>query len=42
MSEFIPTHEQAMDLLRQYNKSESLLKHAFAVEAVMRLSLIHI
>lgn len=25
-----------MDLLRQYNKSESLLRHAFAVEAVMR------
>ena len=36
MSEFIPTHEQAMDLLRKYNKSESLIKHAFAVEAVMR------
>lgn len=36
MSETIPTHEQAMDLLRQYNKSESLLRHAFAVEAVMR------
>jgi len=36
MSETIPTHEQAIDLLRQYNKSESLLRHAFAVEAVMR------
>jgi predicted hydrolase (HD superfamily) len=36
MSEFIPTHEQAMDLLKKYNKSESLLKHAYAVEAVMR------
>ncbi len=36
MSEFIPSYEQAMDLLSKYNKSESLLKHAFAVEAVMR------
>lgn len=36
MSEGIPTYEQAMDLLRKYNKSESLLKHAFAVEGVMR------
>jgi len=36
MSELIPTHEQAIDLLKEYNKSESLLKHAFAVEAVMR------
>jgi putative nucleotidyltransferase with HDIG domain len=36
MSETIPTHEQVIDLLRQYNKSESLLRHAFAVEAVMR------
>jgi putative nucleotidyltransferase with HDIG domain len=36
MSELIPTHEQAIDLLKKYNKSESLLKHAIAVEAVMR------
>ncbi len=36
MSDGIPTHEQAMTLLRKYNKSESLLKHAFAVEGVMR------
>ncbi|HBC77539.1 MAG TPA: hydrolase [Bacteroidales bacterium] len=36
MSELIPTHEQALDLLKKYNKSESLLRHAFAVEAVMR------
>lgn len=26
----------ALDLLKEYNKSESLLKHAYAVEAVMR------
>jgi putative nucleotidyltransferase with HDIG domain len=28
--------ERALSVLRQYNKSESLVKHAFAVEAVMR------
>jgi len=32
----IPTYEQAMTLLKKYNKSESLLKHAYAVEGVMR------
>ncbi len=31
-----PTYEQALELLRKYNKSESLLKHAYAVEGVMR------
>jgi len=36
MSERIPTREQALALFRQYNKSESLLKHAFAVEGVMK------
>ncbi len=36
MTENVPTREQALDLLERYNKSESLLKHAFAVEAVMR------
>ena len=36
MSEIIPTHEQALALLSKYNKSESLLKHAFAVEGVMK------
>jgi len=36
MSNGVPTHEQAMTLLRKYNKSESLLKHAFAVEGVMK------
>jgi len=29
-------HEQAITLLKKYNKSESLLKHAFAVEGVMK------
>ncbi len=32
----IPTRDKALDLFRQYNKSVSLLKHAFAVEGVMR------
>jgi predicted hydrolase (HD superfamily) len=31
-----PTRQQALDLLRQYNKSESLFRHALAVEGVMR------
>lgn len=33
---FIPTREIALELFRQYNKSESLLKHALSVEGVMR------
>jgi len=32
----LPTRQQALDLLRQYNKSESLIRHALAVEGVMR------
>jgi predicted hydrolase (HD superfamily) len=32
----VPTRENALDLFRQYNKSESLLKHALSVEGVMR------
>jgi putative nucleotidyltransferase with HDIG domain len=31
-----PTREEALALLRQYNKNESLIKHAIAVEGVMR------
>lgn len=31
-----PTRESALELFRKYNKSESLLKHAFSVEGVMR------
>lgn len=31
-----PTREQAFNLLREYNKNESLIKHALAVEGVMR------
>jgi putative nucleotidyltransferase with HDIG domain len=36
MSSYIPTREDALLLLKQYNKSESLIKHALAVEGVMR------
>jgi predicted hydrolase (HD superfamily) len=36
MTGYIPTRAEALDLLKQYNKSESLLKHAYAVEGVMR------
>ena len=36
MSEIIPTRESAFELFKQYNKTESLLKHALSVEAVMR------
>jgi putative nucleotidyltransferase with HDIG domain len=32
----IPTREDALALLKQYNKNESLIKHALAVEGVMR------
>lgn len=31
-----PTREEALGLLKRYNRSESLIKHALAVEAVMR------
>jgi len=36
MSEKIPTRADAFELLKQYNQSESLIKHALAVEGVMR------
>jgi predicted hydrolase (HD superfamily) len=36
MASVIPTRESAIELFRKYNKSESLTKHAFAVEGVMR------
>lgn len=32
----IPTREQALQLLKKHNQSESLVKHALSVEAVMR------
>jgi len=36
MSSDVPTREEAFALLKEYNKSESLIKHALAVEGVMR------
>ena len=32
----VPTREEAYNLLKGYNKNESLIKHALAVEGVMR------
>jgi putative nucleotidyltransferase with HDIG domain len=31
-----PARQEALSLLKKYNQSESLIKHAFSVEAVMR------
>lgn len=36
MEEKVPTREEALELFKKYNKSESLMKHALAVEGVMR------
>ena len=36
MDSQIPTRQEALALLKQYNKNESLIKHALAVEGVMR------
>jgi putative nucleotidyltransferase with HDIG domain len=36
MSSPTPTREEALTLLKKYNQSESLIKHAYAVEGVMR------
>jgi putative nucleotidyltransferase with HDIG domain len=36
MAEVRPTREEAISLLKEYNKNEGLIKHALAVEAVMR------
>lgn len=35
MDKYIPTREQAYELLTKYTKTDSLIKHALAVEAVM-------
>ncbi|MBW4829456.1 MAG: HDIG domain-containing protein [Clostridiaceae bacterium] len=35
MAEKVPTREEAYELLKKYNKNESLIRHALAVEAVM-------
>ena len=36
MAEVEPSREEAFSLLKEYNKNEGLIKHALAVEAVMR------
>ena len=36
MGSKVPTREEAYQLLTEYNKSDSLIKHALAVEGVMR------
>ncbi|MPM61036.1 hypothetical protein SDC9_107890 [bioreactor metagenome] len=36
MATYIPTREDAFKLFKEYNKSESLTKHALSVEAVMK------
>lgn len=36
MTSKVPTREEAFDLLEEFNRSDSLIKHALAVEAVMR------
>jgi putative nucleotidyltransferase with HDIG domain len=36
MGNYIPTREEAFELLKEFNKSESLIKHALSVEVVMR------
>jgi putative nucleotidyltransferase with HDIG domain len=36
MHQQVPTRDEALALLKQYNQNESLIKHALAVEAVMR------
>jgi len=36
MEEHTPTYDEALSLLKEFNDSESLLKHAYCVEGVMR------
>jgi len=36
MSDIVPNREDALNLFKKFNKNESLLRHALAVEAVMR------
>ena len=36
MGEKIPTRQEALELLHQYNETDGLRKHAYAVEGVMR------
>ena len=36
MQEHTPAYDEALSLLKEFNKSESLLKHAYSVEGAMR------
>ena len=36
MAEHTPAYDEALSLFKEFNQSESLLKHAYAVEGVMR------
>ena len=36
MEEHVPTYEEALSLFHEFNKGDSLLKHGYAVEGVMR------
>jgi putative nucleotidyltransferase with HDIG domain len=36
MGKMVPKREQAFELLKKYNKTDSLIKHGLSVEAVMR------
>ena len=36
MEEYVPSREDAIRLLKEYNQDDSLIKHALAVEGVMR------
>jgi putative nucleotidyltransferase with HDIG domain len=36
MQKHMPTYEEALSLFQEFNQSESLLKHAYCVEGVMR------
>ncbi|MBN1623182.1 MAG: hydrolase [Clostridia bacterium] len=36
MEQYLPTREETLELLKKYNKSDSLVKHALAVEGVMK------
>ena len=38
MTTHIPTRDEAFSLLKEFNQNESLIKHALAVEGVMRYS----
>ncbi len=36
MADYVPTRDEAFALLREYNRNDGLIKHALAVEGVMR------